>query len=138
MAYILNQYNRKNGVTYVYRAVSHWDKEKKMSRQKKKLIGKLDADGNVVPTGKRGRPRKNPIPDAPAAPEKEDSSAALRSALLEARERIVELEAENRKSSSKVRQLERKLDRLVGSMEDMTKTLNRHIADLKDNSDDEN
>lgn len=51
-----------NGVVYVYRSTSVWNAEKKMSVPKRQLIGKIDpATGEVVPTGKRGRPRKDAI-----------------------------------------------------------------------------
>lgn len=51
----IDVYNRKRGVTYVYDSVSYWDKELKQPRSKRKLIGKRDAEGNLVPTGSRGR-----------------------------------------------------------------------------------
>ncbi len=50
------------GTIYVYEAVSYWDKEKKQSRQKKKLIGKRDPKTNkIIPTGKN--PQKVKIKD---------------------------------------------------------------------------
>lgn len=51
----IDVYNRARGVTYVYESVSYWDKELKQPRSKRTLIGKRDADGNIVPTGGRGR-----------------------------------------------------------------------------------
>ena len=52
--------NKKNNVVYVYRAESYYDPAKKRCGAKRKLIGKLDPITNeVVPTGKRGRPRKD-------------------------------------------------------------------------------
>ncbi|WP_168735528.1 hypothetical protein [Cohnella fermenti] len=42
MTYRVHHYNKKNGVTYVYEAVSVWDKEKKAPRNKQVCIGKLD------------------------------------------------------------------------------------------------
>ena len=54
-------YNKQNGVTYVYEVVeNYWDKEKKQSRSKRKLIGKIDpVTGEIVPTSSRGRPKKS-------------------------------------------------------------------------------
>ena len=47
---------RPNGVVYVYRSVSVWDPQKKMSIPKRKLIGRIDPSSDeVVPTGKRGK-----------------------------------------------------------------------------------
>lgn len=42
MGYRIYQINKQTGVTYVYEAVSFWDKEKKQPRNKQVCIGKLD------------------------------------------------------------------------------------------------
>ena len=58
---IVKVYNKERDVTYVYDSYSYWDKEKKQPRSKRKLIGKLDpVTGEIVPTGKRGRPKSSP------------------------------------------------------------------------------
>ena len=51
----IDVYNRARGVTYVYESISYWDKELKQPRSKRTLIGKRDSDGNIVPSGGRGR-----------------------------------------------------------------------------------
>ena len=58
---ISKSYNKQNGVTYVYEVIeNYWDKEKKQSRSKRKLIGKIDpATGEMVPTSPRGRSKKS-------------------------------------------------------------------------------
>ena len=66
---ISKSYNKQNGVTYVYEVIeNYWDKEKKQSRSKRKLIGKIDpvtggkidpVTGEIVPTSSRGRPKKS-------------------------------------------------------------------------------
>lgn len=49
----------RTGIVYVYSSESYWDKEAKKKKERRKLIGRLDENGNVVPTsGKRGRPKK--------------------------------------------------------------------------------
>ena len=54
MAAIIYQKNKKSGVIYVYESVSHWDKEKKQSRAKRKCIGKLDPNTKeLIQTEKR-------------------------------------------------------------------------------------
>lgn len=58
MSSIVKHTNKKTGITYVYESESYWDKEKQQPRNKRKLIGKLDDNGQVVPTGKRGRRKK--------------------------------------------------------------------------------
>ena len=48
--------NQSGTTTYVYESLSYWDKEKKQSRSKRKLIGKVDPEtGEIVPTGRPGR-----------------------------------------------------------------------------------
>lgn len=61
---IVHVYNRARGVTYVYDSHSYWDKDLKQPRSTRKLIGKLDpVTGEIVPTGKRGRPKKEQSPE---------------------------------------------------------------------------
>jgi len=51
MAYQVRQLNKKTGVTYVYEAVSVWDKELKQPRNKQVCIGKIDpVTGEFVPS----------------------------------------------------------------------------------------
>ena len=48
---IINQHDKRSGITYVYESRSFWDKEKQQSRSKRKLIGKVDKEtGEIVPT----------------------------------------------------------------------------------------
>ena len=54
MTAIVYQTNKKTGVTYAYESISHWDKEKKQSRAKRKCIGKVDPNTKkIVPTHKK-------------------------------------------------------------------------------------
>jgi len=54
MATIVHQTDKRTGITYAYESVSYWDKEKKQSRAKRKIIGRVDpVTGNIVPTRKR-------------------------------------------------------------------------------------
>ena len=55
---IVKSTNKKTGITYVYESESYWDPQLKQPRNHRKLIGKLDDAGNIVPTGKPGRKRK--------------------------------------------------------------------------------
>ena len=56
---IIKQYHKDTDTTYVYDSVSYWDAEKGQSRSKRKLLGKLDpATGEIIPTGQRGRKKK--------------------------------------------------------------------------------
>lgn len=60
---IIKQYHRDTNTTYVYESISYWDAEKGQSRSRRKCIGKIDPDtGEIIPTGKRGRKKKEPHP----------------------------------------------------------------------------
>ena len=47
----------RTGTVYVYSSTSYWDKESKTKKAHRKLIGRLDDNGNVVPT--KGHPGRN-------------------------------------------------------------------------------
>ncbi len=56
---IIKQYDRRSGITYAYDSHSYWDPEKKMSRAKRKPIGRVDPEtGDIVPTDGRNRKAK--------------------------------------------------------------------------------
>ena len=63
MAYRVYQKNKKTGVTYVYEAVSVWNKELGQSRNKQVCVGKIDpATGDFVPS-KRLDPQQAAVRD---------------------------------------------------------------------------
>lgn len=48
---IVRQHDKRSGITYAYESISHWDKQKKQSRAKRTLIGRVDdSTGEIVPT----------------------------------------------------------------------------------------
>lgn len=56
MAAIVHQTDKRSGITYAYESVSYWDAEKKQSRAKRTLIGRVDPKtGEIKPTDGRGR-----------------------------------------------------------------------------------
>ena len=57
--------DKRSGKTYAYETTYFWDKEKKQSRSKRTLIGRVDDEtGKIVPTDGRGRKRSpNYVPD---------------------------------------------------------------------------
>jgi len=86
---IVKMHNRKTGVTYVYESESYWDREKKQPRNRRTLIGKLDPEtGEIVPTGRPGRPASAPKADTVAGPGVRRGSDATE-------RRVRDLEAEN-------------------------------------------
>jgi len=65
---VIKQHDKRSGITYAYESHSYWDPEKKMTRAKRKLIGRIDPEtGEIVPTDGRNRKKKDP-----AAPETKD------------------------------------------------------------------
>ena len=74
MAAIVYQTDKRSGITYAYRSESYWDKEKKQSRAKRTLIGRVDKEtGEIVPTDGRNRKKQEGI-----GPLKRGSKAAER------------------------------------------------------------
>ena len=60
MATIVYQTDKRSGITYAYQSISHWDKEKKQSRAKRTLIGRVDKEtGEIVPTDGRNRKKQD-------------------------------------------------------------------------------
>ena len=56
---IIHQHDKRTGNTYAYESHSYWDKEKKMTRAKRKLIGRVNpVTGEIVPTDGRNRKTK--------------------------------------------------------------------------------
>ena len=60
---IIHQHDKRSNITYAYESHSYWDKEKKTSRAKRTLIGRVDpASGEIVPTD--GRCKRSTIIEA--------------------------------------------------------------------------
>jgi transposase len=60
---VVYQKDKRSGITYAYESKSWWDKDKKQSRSKRKLIGRVDeVSGQIVPTDGRGRKNKETEP----------------------------------------------------------------------------
>jgi hypothetical protein len=51
---IIHQHDKRSGITYAYESHSYWDKDKKTSRAKRTLIGRVDPHtGDIVATDGR-------------------------------------------------------------------------------------
>ena len=87
---------------YVYDSKSFYDKEKKCSRAKRTLIGKIDPDtGEIIPTDGRNKgARSKPKTSSPD---------------LDMAKRIQELEDENRQLNLQITALKKELDRIKKS-----------------------
>lgn len=96
---IIKQFDKRTGITYVYESKSYYDKEKKCSRAKRTLIGKLDPEtGDIIPTDGRNKGAKTPS----NSPKSAENSA----------DRIRELEDENRQLRLQISALKKELDRI--------------------------
>ena len=74
---IIKQYHKDTDTTYVYDSQSYWDAEKGQSRSKRKLLGKLDPKtGEIIPTGQRGRKKKEYPEEDPTQVEAKVTAAA--------------------------------------------------------------
>lgn len=109
---IIKQYHKDTDTVYVYESISYWDAEKGQSRSKRKCIGKIDpATGEMIPTGKRGKKKKE---TASASPDAEIS----RMTTLYEQElaKTKELKALNASLEDRIASLEKQVSRLRTSL----------------------
>ena len=60
MVAIVYQTDKRSNITYAYQSVSYWDKEKKQSRAKRTLIGRVNREtGEIIPTDGRNQKKQN-------------------------------------------------------------------------------
>ena len=98
---IIYQKDKRSGITYAYESTAFWSKEKKQSRAKRRLIGKVDPDTNeIVPTDGRGR-KRSPYYD-PSVDKVEDMPCTVKELKAEVRR----LRAENAALSERIDELE--------------------------------
>lgn len=96
---IIYQHDKRSGITYAYDSKSYYDKEKKCSRAKRTLIGRVDPDtGEIVPTDGRNKGAKSKPADS--TPE------------LDKDKLILELENENRQLKLQISALKKELERI--------------------------
>lgn len=99
---IIKQFDKRSGITYVYDSKSYYDKEKKCSRARRTLIGKIDPDtGEMIPTDGRNKGAKSK-PDSVSQEINKDK-------------RIQELLDENRQLRLQVSALKKELERIQAS-----------------------
>ena len=99
---IIKQFDKRSGITYVYDSKSYYDKEKKCSRAKRTLIGKIDPDtGEMIPTDGRNKGSKSK-PNT-VSPE------------VDRDKRIQELEDENRQLKLQISALKKEIERIQAS-----------------------
>lgn len=86
---IIYQFDKRSGITYAYESTSVWDKEKKQSRSKRRLIGRVNPETKeIIPTDGRGK-KRSPYNTEESAPKSTDEL------LINLQERITKLEQDN-------------------------------------------
>ena len=95
--------DKRSGITYAYESKSYWDKEKKQSRSKRTLIGRVDPDtGEIKKTD--GRCRKNsPYQTVELTEEDEILNRLKGMKVSELKKEILRLEIENRTLKKQIR-----------------------------------
>ncbi len=118
----------RTGIVYVYSSESYWDKEAKKKKERRKLIGKMDENGNVIPTnGKPGRPKKQKAEPAAKAQD-ENSLQQEMQQMKESYERRLQAQAERiAELESRLRTMEREEKSTVDAL---TRILTRKTAFL--------
>lgn len=97
---IIKQYDKRSGITYAYESHSYWDPEKKMTRARRKLIGRVNPEtGEITPTDGRNR-KKEPqkeTTDYENLYKKLLKKVAAQDVLIESLEKqVAQLQAQNR------------------------------------------
>ena len=141
MSCIVKSYDKKTGTTYVYSSEYQWDPKNKRSAPRRRCIGKLDpVSGVVIPTGKRGRPKKATSdagishkvgvpPESSAEIEKQLSDALLRIQREEIRSKGLEAKVDELRAENQ--QLKRKLNACLTSLSSLKKSFNSHCTVLE-------
>ena len=118
----------RTGIVYVYSSESYWDKEAKKKRERRKLIGKMDENGNMIPTnGKPGRPKKQKEESSTKAQDGNNLQQEMQQ-MKESYERRLQVQAERiAELESRVRTMEREEKATVDAL---AKILTRKTAFL--------
>jgi len=107
---IVYQTDKRSGITYAYESTSVWDKEKKQSRSKRKLLGRVDPETKeIIPTD--GRCKKL----SPYATAEEIAAVAKKTQkeiVAELQEKVVKLEESNAALLVAVATLRKELEEL--------------------------
>jgi len=91
---IVYQKDKRSGITYAYENKAYWDKEKKVSRSKRTLIGRVDeATGSIVPTDGRGK-KRSPYQKAEKTQRDEIMDRIRPMGISELRKEVIRLETE--------------------------------------------
>lgn len=94
---IVYQTDKKSGITYAYESKAYWDSEKKQSRSKRALIGRIDPEIGEIRKAD-GHCRKNsPYQTVQFTQQDEILSRLKKMKSPELKQELLRLEIENRK-----------------------------------------
>jgi len=99
---IVYQTDKRSGITYAYESKAYWDKEKKQSRSKRTLIGRVNPEtGEITKTD--GRCLKNSPYQTVKLTEQDEILNRLKGMKVsELRREILRLEIENKELKKKL------------------------------------
>ena len=117
--------NPKNGVVYVYSYENYFDPAQQKYRQRRRCIGKVDENGDVVPTLPRGasrkRSKKSEGDDLGKKGAEDARFASFTRQIQELKEKVHSLEAELADSRRENQLLKDSKARLVNAIETVLK-----------------
>ena len=91
---IIYQNDKRSGITYAYENKAYWDKEKKVSRSKRTLVGRVDKEtGEIVPTDGRCK-KRSPYQKGERTQRDEIMDRIRPMGIAELRKEVIRLETE--------------------------------------------
>lgn len=131
---IVKHFDKKTGRTLVYESTSHYDPETKQSRPKRKYLGMLDDDGNLIPSsgrkgrrpGSKNRPKNEPTigpdeqqSDSNHAPQQSDQESSVLKALADKDEAIKDLKRQVADLSAKLEDYRESFNKISAIIENL-------------------
>ena len=114
---ITRSYNKHTNTYYAYQTEYVWDEVAQKKVQKKQCIGKYDPETDeIIPTGKRGRPRRAVPNIKPQSPSEHAEYANILSETEEISERLKLVKTSFEELSSEMTRLSTDLSSLLDRM----------------------
>ena len=128
---IIRSYNKATGTTYVYESQSYRDPITKRPKSHRRCIGKIDPETNeIVPTGKRGR-RKKESASVAERDEQAERGSDLHVELDEVNTVLQNEQVKNKELSDEVRKLRYQMKQIETAMESVAKAVDRVLGIFK-------
>lgn len=115
---ITRSYNKHTNTYYAYETTYVWDEKSQKKVQKKRCIGKIDPETDeVIPTGKRGRPRGDHALSRDTDPAGNAEYAKIISEARALSSRLKSAEASFERLSSEFQSISEELDGLISRIQ---------------------